>query len=76
MPGLGVGADLTWRGARLRAQVAAAIAAGGRGRGLMVRSILAGTASAVAFLAAGWSPGTAGVFAGALSWLLIAWLRA
>jgi len=82
LPGPGVGADLTGRGARLGAEVSAgvtaavaAIAAGGRGRGLMLRSVVAGAASAVAFLAAGWSPGTVGVLAGALSWLLIAWLR-
>jgi hypothetical protein len=57
----------------LTARVAAG--AGGRGRGLVMRAIAAGAAGAAAFLAAGWSPGTAGVLAGALSWLLIAGLR-
>ena len=41
-----------------------------------MRVLVAAAAGAVAFLAAGWSPGTAGVLAGALSWLLIAGLRA
>jgi curved DNA-binding protein CbpA len=78
-PGLLAGADLAERftrfgaGAVLAAHVAAG--AGGRGRGLAIRAVVAGAASAAAFLAAGWSPGTAGVLAGALSWLLIAGLR-
>jgi curved DNA-binding protein CbpA len=78
-PGLGAGAVPGGRGARLGAGLAtgaaAAIVAGGRGRGLIVRAVAAGAASAAAFLAAGWSPGTAGVLAGAATWLVIAWLR-
>jgi curved DNA-binding protein CbpA len=38
-------------------------------RGLLVRVIAAGAAGAAAFLAAGWSPGTAGVLAGAVTYL-------
>ena len=77
-PGLRDGAVLAIRGARLRAgAVAAALTEvmAARGRGLVMRILLTGAASATAFLAAGWSPGTAGVVAGALSWLLITGLR-
>lgn len=80
MPGLRAGADLAGRGTRLGAAGAVLAAritagAGGRGRGLAMRAIVAGAASAAAFAAAGWSPGAAGVLAGAMSWLLIAGLR-
>jgi len=81
MPGFRVGARLTGSGARLAAAVvlvanaAAGIAGGGRVRGLVVRGVTAGAAGTAAFLAAGWSPGTVGVLAGALSWLLIAGMR-
>jgi curved DNA-binding protein CbpA len=51
------------------AGVAGAIRAGGRGRGLVVRVVAVGAAGAAAFLAAGWSPGTAGVLAGAVTYL-------
>jgi curved DNA-binding protein CbpA len=61
MPGFRFGASLAGSGARL--------AAGS------IRLAAAGAAVAAAFLAAGWSPGTAGVLAGALSWLVIAGLR-
>lgn len=54
----------------------ARLAASRRGWGLAARAALATAAGAVAFLAAGWSPGTAGVLAGALSWLLVPRLRA
>ena len=77
-PGLRVGQAR--RGVRLGAVLAAGVAttavARGRGRGLVVRVVVAGAACAVAFLAGGWSPGTAGVLAGAVTWLLLAGLRA
>jgi hypothetical protein len=80
MPALRV-ASLAGSGARLGAgavlvaNAAAGIVGVGRGRGLLVRGVAAGAASAAAFLAAGWSPGTVGVLAGALSWLVITGLR-
>jgi hypothetical protein len=81
MPSFRVGAGLAGSRARLGAGVvlvvnaAAGIVGGGRGRGLLVRVMVAGAASTTAFLAAGWSPGTVGVLTGALSWLVIAGLR-
>jgi curved DNA-binding protein CbpA len=80
MPSFRVGAGLAGSRARLGAGVvlvvnaAAGIVGGGRGRGLLVRVMVAGAAS-TAFLAAGGSPGTVGVLTGALSWLVIAGLR-
>lgn len=62
-------------GAALVTSAAAGIVGAGRARGHAIRRAAAGAAVAVAFLAAGWSPGTAGVLAGALSWLVIAGLR-
>jgi curved DNA-binding protein CbpA len=62
-------------GAVFAVGTAARIVAGARGRVLAVRVFVAAAASAVAFLAAGWCPGTAGVLTGALSWLLITALR-
>ena len=70
------GAILAGRGVwRRSVALASGIVAGRPGWGLIVRAVVAAAASTAAFLAAGWSPGTAGVFAGALSWLLIAGLR-
>jgi curved DNA-binding protein CbpA len=80
-PGLPDGSVLRGLGGRLgagavfAAGAAASVGAGGRGRGLVARAAVAGAASATAFLAAGWSPGTAGVIAGALSWLVSVALR-
>jgi curved DNA-binding protein CbpA len=55
---------------------AARLTASRSGWGLAARAAVAGAVGAVAFFAAGWSPGTAGVLAGALTWVLIAGLRA
>jgi curved DNA-binding protein CbpA len=46
--------------------------AGGRGGRLMLRTAAAAAVTAVAFLAVGWTPATAGLLAGALTWLAVA----
>jgi hypothetical protein len=42
---------------------------------LMLRLFVAAAVCAGSFLAAGWSPGTVGVFAGALTWLAVSFPR-
>jgi hypothetical protein len=42
---------------------------------LMLRLFVAAAVCAGSFLAAGWSPGTVGIFAGALTWLAVSFFR-